>query len=220
MVYLAHRSLLLRGAGHQTGWSRRVGRHSGRCGFRGQSFLVLICTLIVWLLAATSTLVARPADQQGRGLSEPFPGYQAVCGMPILYLPTPNVSLAMRDTQNQPLVILDPRLSLAEDRARRAFLAAHECAHHKLNHTSLAGLLSRRGSASVVLDQELSADCWAAELLSKLGHDEIVTILAEHFYRRGLYSPGAGYPSGLNRSNIIRICGEQGRRHRQARAAP
>ncbi len=189
-------------------------------GFGGVSLLMSLVCLTFAFLAATNTLFARPDGHVNRGWPEPFSGYWESCGMPVRFSPTPHVSLAMRDANDQAIVILDPRLASETDWARRAFLAAHECAHHKLGHTSLQGLLARRSSSAVVLDQELSADCWAAELLGRLGHDAIVRTLSDHFYRRGLYSPGDGYPSGINRSTLIRICGAEGRRLRQSQAEP
>jgi len=177
--------------------------------------LYLRLCLIAGLGLLASAAVARPTPTSGGVTLEPFEGYGEACGMPIYFAVTPQLALALRDESGRPIIVLDPRLAAGVEAPRRVFLVAHECAHHVLKHTTASGLLGRRASTKVVLDQELSADCWAAELLGLKGYDEALRIMGQRFARSGLYSPGRGYPSGMQRSNIIRLCGEAGRRRRQ-----
>lgn len=103
------------------------------------------------------------------------------------------------------MITLDPLLTYPSQHAHRRFMIAHECAHHKLEHTTLAGLIARRGDKGVE-DQELSADCWASEALVKAGLYNDVRFVVDLFYRKGLHSPGAGYPSGVQRSTMMYHC--------------
>ena len=69
------------------------------------------------------------------------------------------------------------------------------------------GVAAGHQDLRVVTDQELSADCMAAEMLARHGRRGDAAIMVERFFRSGFYSPGAGYPSGLQRSLIVRQCG-------------
>ncbi|MEM8700027.1 MAG: M48 family metalloprotease [Pseudomonadota bacterium] len=138
--------------------------------------------------------------------AEPFQGYDQICGMPILETKVNELARAMRDTRGDPVIVLDPLLRLPGHEARRVFLIAHECAHHVLGHTERKMILARSKDPAVVRDQELSADCWAAETLAAAGEDEAVRLIMEDFFRQGAIEPGRGYPSGLNRSRIILQC--------------
>lgn len=145
---------------------------------------------------------------------EVFPGYATECGYPIVHAPTPNVSLAVIDETGRSVIVLDPRLSEATEAERRRFLIAHECAHHRMGHAGIASRQARMRSAKVIRDQELSADCWAAETLARKGFETTIRIMADRFYKAGLYSPGGGYPAGIQRSTIIIHCAETGRHAR------
>ena len=147
---------------------------------------------------------------------QPFPGYAEACGYPIRYISTPNVALAAIDAQGRPYIALDPSLGARAERARMQFLVAHECAHLRMGHADPKSRRERLRSTKVVRDQEMSADCWAAELLARLGLDRPVQLMEQRFYRAGLYSPGGGYPAGIQRSTIIRQCADTGRRLRFA----
>ncbi len=194
-------------------WSYQM-LQATRLGRRVQ-WLWRVFGLIAGLSLLASAAVARPTPVSGALGLQPFRGYRDACGMPIFFAVTPQMSLALRDQNGRPIIVLDPRLAAEEEAPRLVFLVAHECAHHVLLHTTVSGLLGRRASTKVVLDQELSADCWAAELLGLNGHDEAWRVMSQRFTRSGLYSPGRGYPSGVQRSSIIRLCGEAGRRRRR-----
>lgn len=158
------------------------------------------------------TAVSRPS-----ALAEPFSGYDRLCGFKVVVEPTAHISLATLDAAGTPLIVLDPRLYSAGEEFRRVFLIAHECAHHLLGHVTEDNFALRSASRSAVRDQEMSADCWAAEQLAVVGEDRIVRIMMDRFYKSGFYSPGGGYPSGLQRSTIIRECAHIGRTKRYSR---
>lgn len=138
--------------------------------------------------------------------AEPFETYDEACGYPILETPLPQLALAMRDTRGDPVIVLDPVLRNRGHEARRVFLIAHECGHHRLDHTKSSEIRNRAGDPGTVRDQELSADCWAAEELMRAGEEEVIRLMAEDFFRQGALSPGKGYPSGVQRSRLIVQC--------------
>lgn len=166
---------------------------------------MMLRTLIALILSA---VVALP---HGGALAdeEPFPGYDESCGFEIVIRPTRSVSQAIVTFQGDALVILDPVLEERTESIRRIFLIAHECAHHVLGHTTGTALEQRGRSARIIRDHEMSADCWAAEYLTRVGVERPVQVMANRFHRAGLYSPGGGYPSGIQRSTIIRHCAER-----------
>ena len=169
------------------------------------------------LAAVLAVLVLSGLGSVRATAAEAWPGYAAACGFPLLVASTPTVAQATRNRAGQPVIILDPVLQRQTERDRRLFMIAHECAHHRMGHVSVASRRQRKMSRAVVRDQEMSADCWAAETLARAGLDRTVRIMADRFFRSGFYSPGGGYPSGLQRSTIIRECALIGR---QSRAKP
>lgn len=138
--------------------------------------------------------------------AEPFEGYDQLCGYHILEARIPQVARAMHDSRRMPVIVLDPVLRLPGQEARRMFLIAHECAHHRLKHTEDDAIRARRKSPELVRDQELSADCWAAERLVEAGEEQVVRRIMDDFFRQGSIDPGQGYPSGLQRSRLILRC--------------
>lgn len=148
---------------------------------------------------------------------EPFSGYNELCGYKMVTDNTVHVSLATVDPSGTPLIVLDPRLDAPWEKHRRVFLIAHECAHHRLGHVTPDNLALRSVSRGAVRDQEMSADCWAAEQLAQIGEDRTVQVMMDRFFKSGFYSPGGGYPSGLQRSTIIRECADIGRSKRASR---
>ncbi len=144
-------------------------------------------------------------------VAEPFPGYTELCGYPLITASTARVALAKLNRAGQPIIVLDPVLEQPAERHRRVFLIAHECAHHLMGHVQAQALRERTRSRRVVRDHELSADCWAAEVLAKAGLDRSVRVMEDRFFRSGLYSPGGGYPAGVQRATIIRECALVGR---------
>lgn len=59
----------------------------------------------------------------------------------------------------QPIILYQPRLKASISEQTKWFIYAHECAHHVLAHTT--------EDAHAVNEQE--ADCWAINLLYKIG---------------------------------------------------
>ena len=165
--------------------------------------LSIVATLSTLLC---SSVIAGPGpDKIAQRLPEPYPGYAKACGFPILYQKISTISLARIDARLGKLIVLDPVLTLPAQAGHRRFLIAHECAHHLLGHTTRDGLKERRLNKGVE-DQELSADCWAAEALANSTHSADSRFVADMFFRQGLYSPGSGYPSGVQRSTVIYHC--------------
>ncbi len=163
-----------------------------------------IAAMISTLLC--SGAMAGPAeDKIAKRVPEPFPGYARLCGFPILYTRIRTVSLARIDARLGKLIVLDPILTRPVQAGHQRFLIAHECAHHLLGHTAPDGLQERAVEKGVT-DQELSADCWAAEALAGSEYAEDARFVADMFFRQGLYSPGSGYPSGVQRSTMIFHC--------------
>ncbi len=158
---------------------------------------------------ALSCLFVAPAR------ADRIPGYETLCGFNVVFAPTPTISQAVLDERGQPVIVLDPSLSPPDEAPRRQFLIMHECAHHRMGHVSAEAISRRQRSAGYVRDTEMSADCWAAETLARLGVDRPIEIMALRFHRAGLYSPGGGYPAGIQRASIIRQCAETGRSFRR-----
>lgn len=158
-------------------------------------------------IAVLSLLVCLSLCAPARAAAEePFDGYAALCGYPIETRPTARLSYARIDAEGRAVIVLDPRLSSPRQAEHRLFLIAHECAHHRMSHTTQAGLARRMMRRHGTRDQELSADCWAAETMTRLGMDAALRRLADQFWRRGFVDPGQGYPSGIQRSNVMRHC--------------
>lgn len=161
--------------------------------------------LLFSVLLVGGVMAGPAADKIAQRVPEPFPGYSKTCGFPILYAQIRTVSLARIDARLGKLIVLDPLLTYPAQAAHRRFLIAHECAHHLFGHTAPDGL-RQRARRKGVEDQELSADCWAAEALASEIYSGDARFVADLFYRQGLYSPGSGYPSGVQRSTVIYHC--------------
>ena len=150
---------------------------------------------------------------------EHFPGYARLCGYPLVVASTASVAQARLNKAGEPVIVLDPVLSEPEQSHRRIFMIAHECAHHRLSHVTKLQRRKRRQSRRIVRDHELSADCWAAETLAEARMDRTLEVMEDRFFRAGLYSPGGGYPAGVQRASIIRACAESGRTRARAASA-
>ena len=148
------------------------------------------------------------ADEAAVSHETPFKTFEAKCGYPVVWERTSHVSKAEIDPVEGPRIVLDPSLRTADQSFHRIFLIAHECAHHLMEHTTEEGITFRMTRRHGVRDHELSADCWASEELTRNGHLPQLLNLADAFWRRGFVSPGQGYPSGIQRSNVIRHCAQ------------
>ena len=155
--------------------------------------------------AGMAILLAIPAAAQPFD-ALPFSSYPALCGYRIDVERTAYLSQAQIGDDGVPVIVIDPELLQARQGFHRTFLIAHECAHHRMRHTTRGGLAKRFTAEHGIRDQEMSADCWAAETLTQEGMLPALLNIADQFWRRGFISPGGGYPSGIQRSNVIRHC--------------
>lgn len=129
-------------------------------------------------------------------------GYDAFCGIPVYAGQNPQIATAEKDQFGNPIIHIDPS-ALANISSSRLFTLAHECAHHKLGHTSALGEKERYFGGT--RKQELEADCWAARELSNhnlvgdLQFQMMTNLASGHF-------AGNGYPSGGERAQNILSC--------------
>jgi len=162
------------------------------------------CSALAVLLLSFGLAASVQADESAKALALALE--QTPCNASVRYETNPYISKAYTDLDGSNHIVLDPSLREPDQIFHRLFLIAHECAHHELEHTSKAGLARRNTARHGVRDQELSADCWAAEHMTRLGYMKQTLSLADEFWRRGFMPPGQGYPAGIQRSNIIRHC--------------
>ena len=176
----------------------------------GRLFCALMLTCgIAWAVRADSDSLSVVSGVISAFDSDVEADEGSACDAKLRYEPTPQISKAYIDHDGTRHIVLDPILKSPEQAVHRKFLIAHECAHHELKHTTREGLARRNSLHNAVRDQELSADCRASEQLFKHDLSDELLGLADEFWRRGFVSPGQGYPSGVQRSNIIRHCLDQ-----------
>jgi hypothetical protein len=103
---------------------------------------------------------AAPAAAQGFS----FPPCTAHDGRPVGFrasVAIPDIALATIDRYSgEPLIYYNPHVILWLPPQLRAWIHAHECAHHALDHL-------RHGD--VTAGQEIAADCWATRELTDSG---------------------------------------------------
>lgn len=165
----------------------------------------VICSVLIGAMASVALASDRPAKQSPAELL-PFATYKEKCDYVILRERTAHISKAEHAEDGTPRIVIDPTLDAPKQWFHRMFLIAHECAHHRMEHTTQEGIAIRLTRRNGVRDHELSADCWAAEELTRNGYVSQLLDLSDQFWRRGFVSPGQGYPSGIQRSNVIRHC--------------
>ena len=131
-----------------------------------------------------------------------FAGYDAFCGLPVVVEPTSQDAVATI-RNNTRIIIVDPSV-MSNWKLSRIYALAHECGHHVLGHLSLHELFSRQ-HMNATSRQELSADCWAAEMLVRNGYrDEVYRAISDN-ERQGPFNQGA-YPSGTTRAAFMAEC--------------
>jgi len=136
--------------------------------------------------------------------AEMFAGYDSFCNIPVVIGNDPQIATAQTDQNGKPIIHIDPG-AISNWTTSRMFTLAHECAHHKLGHTSALGQSARYNGGTA--KQELEADCWAARALKDLGDwDDIKRVIIDHSLE-GAIAIG-GYPSGIERANVIKRCVE------------
>ena len=154
------------------------------------SFLMLTGMLV---LLTTSTTQA----QQVIGTDE-------FCGLPVVAGSTPQRANAMLTPSGEPYILVDQSM-FANMSISMRFTLAHECAHHLAGHVTPQGMLARHFGATS--DQELYADCWAAEQLASKGYRDDLARSINNFVNEPL-NPWSPYPSGLERAQKILECAQ------------
>jgi len=152
---------------------------------------------------ARVAIVALGLLGSGRGLSqEMFAGYDAFCGLPVVVGPDPQTATAQRFPDGSPFIHIDPR-AMANWTASRLFVLAHECAHHRLGHTTHLGAQMRFMGGP--RQQELEADCWAAKALQSIGQLGDINRQVIESASQGHFAQG-GYPTGAERAQAVMQC--------------
>ncbi|SDE59034.1 hypothetical protein SAMN04488071_3296 [Kordiimonas lacus] len=132
-----------------------------------------------------------------------FVGYDDFCGVPVSVGNTGRGAIADRDAAGNPFIVIDPDM-FSNWTNSRLFVLAHECAHHRLGHTTNLGKMNR-SSPWGTRSQELAADCWAAKaLLDRKAYFDVDRVVRNHV-SKGHYSSD-GYPSGFERAQNISMC--------------
>jgi len=155
---------------------------------------------LISLLLVTFIFTGTPVRAQ-----DMFVGYDSFCGVRVVVGNTDRQALALVDNAG-PYIYVD-RGVMANWTASRLFTLAHECGHHRLGHTTPHGLIHRTTRFGT-RNQELRADCWAAEALTELGLEFDIDRAIRDHANRGHFSAG-GYPSGIERAKYIQQCRDQ-----------
>ena len=129
-------------------------------------------------------------------------GFDSFCGLPVYTGYNPQIATAEIDINGQPIIHIDPSAFNNQSHSR-LFVLAHECAHHKLGHTSQFGKAQRFYGGT--RQQELDADCWAAKQLKKYGFFNDINYATFVNIANGFFT-GNGYPSGVERAKNIQEC--------------
>jgi hypothetical protein len=191
-------------------------------------FSVFFTTLLTLLCGGATVLAGEVNDPVEIVASSRSPVANPYCTVPTFaILSLAGQARALLDRTEQPLILIDSEQ--AKSGAYRRFLLAHECCHHSRGH--LARLAERQktrelawqtsdspdgtaGQASLnhrifVMSQramELDADCCAAHLLAREGDQASLAAAVAAMAAYGSQPTGPGYPSGLQRADIIRGC--------------
>lgn len=131
-----------------------------------------------------------------------FAGFDQLCGLPVVVGPDPQIATARKDAFGRPFIHVDPGAMRNWTTSRR-FVLAHECAHHRLGHTSPLGEQQRFFGGT--RQQELEADCWAARALRQHGLTADITRTVLEHASQGHFAAN-GYPSGQERAHNIQAC--------------
>lgn len=133
-----------------------------------------------------------------------FAGYADFCGVPVIVTQNPQIASASLDSFGNPVIYIDPS-AMSNWTASRMFTIAHECAHHILGHSLPQGMWFRSMNFWATREQELAADCWAAQQLRAiLGIQDLQRTIAQ-FSNQGPM-PQGNYPSGLERASVVARC--------------
>lgn len=138
-----------------------------------------------------ASLVSQHAQAQQRAGTAP-------CGIPVFIYQT---GMGGMSTINggQPVILIDPQVA-GGDRNFLTFTLFHECGHFANGDLLPQGMVARMFMSA---EQELKADCYAAEHVQK----SVSQAVAQIFVRtQGNRSPAPGYPTGNERAQNILEC--------------
>ena len=125
----------------------------------------------------------------------------APCGVPVFIYATGMGGMSTI-YNGRPVILIDPQVATG-DPLFRTFTIFHECGHHVHGDTLPSGLLL--GAQGLRPEQELSADCYAAQHVPASVSRHVAAIFRA---TQGDQSPAPGYPTGNRRSsNILRCAG-------------
>ena len=168
-----------------------------------------------YLLVALLVTVALIPSQS---FAQMFAGYDEFCGVPVVVVHNSQNASAARDQFGNPVIYVDPGV-MANWTMSRMFALAHECAHHKLGHTLPQGMWFRNTQYWATRQQELAADCWAAEQLARTNDTDDLERMILQFASQGPMPQGS-YPSGTERANNAARCAGIDLRSREEESVP
>jgi hypothetical protein len=159
----------------------------------GLKFSMAIGGLVAGMLSATHA-----------GRAQMFAGYDQFCGAAVVVVPNPQGASAGLDQFGRRVIFIDPSV-MANWTTSRMFAIAHECGHHMLGHSLPQGMWFRNTVYWATKEQELQADCWAGQQLSRVGDFVDLRAVINQFARQGAIAQG-NYPSGSERAVTIARC--------------
>jgi hypothetical protein len=134
-----------------------------------------------------------------------FVGYDQFCGVRVEVGQTKSSAEARFDALGRPIILVDPSV-ISGQSWPMIFTLAHECGHHARKHLS-SDQMMQRIHMNATRRQELEADCFAAEILSK--HPQYLIEI-----KKGIaFAAGQGgltqgpYPTGFERAAVMAKCG-------------
>jgi hypothetical protein len=159
---------------------------------RGRAWTFLLAVLVGFTLSSTTAV------------AQMFAGYNQFCGVPVIVLANPQSASAARDPLGNPVIYVDPGV-MNNWTMSRMFALAHECAHHMLGHTMPQGMWFRNTQVWATRQQELEADCWAAQRLAEIRDTDSLRRMIMQFASQGPVSYGP-YPTGQDRALAVARC--------------
>lgn len=132
-------------------------------------------------------------------------GPAAYCEAEIIHGENPRAASSLQKGDRR-LIVID-RKRMADLPYLDRFVIAHECGHHALAHTSVAGTLLMGHDFAA---KELAADCWAARRLAEAGEGVVATAQARVFRALGNGRSDPSYPSYAARADKIIACLNEG----------
>lgn len=162
------------------------------------------CLITVGVIFTIWAFGVPPKSPPAVHAQEMFAGYDRFCGLPVIVGTDPQMASARRFADGRPYLHVDPGVAVNWTTSGM-FAVAHECAHHRLGHTTGLGAAARYSGGTRI--QELQADCWAAEALMRAGLVSDLRRVVVQQAMQGHFPPGGGYPSGAERARAMIQCG-------------